>query len=218
MFRLYFTFAFIFLMVFYESTCQQAGTRDEPTQQWTGYRGPLASGVLYNADLPENWNVKESKNVKWLVAIPGLGLSCPVIWENKVFITSAISRTDSSGLKTGIFGDVESVDDNAEHEWKIFCFEKSSGRLIWENTAFVGVPKIRRHPKSTHANCTVTTDGRYVVAFFGSEGLYCFDMDGQSHLEKGFWNSPVSLLFSTICGMGICQFTGFISEQGNCAM
>jgi outer membrane protein assembly factor BamB len=185
-FWLHFTLAFIFLMIFFESMGQQAGTKDEPGQQWAGFRGTLASGVFDNADLPENWNVKETRNVKWKVEIPGLGLSCPVIWENKVFITSAISRTDSSGLKTGIFGDVESVGDNEEHEWKTYCFDKNTGRLIWEKTAYIGVPKIRRHPKSTHANCTVTTDGRHVVAFFGSEGLYCYDMNGGLIWKKDF--------------------------------
>ena len=185
-FRLHFILAFFFLMHFFDSTGQLVATRDESGQQWAGFRGTLASGVFENAGLPENWNVKEKKNVKWVVEIPGLGLSCPVIWGNKVFITSAISRTDSSGLKTGIFGDVESVGDNAEHQWKIFCFDRNSGRLIWEKTAHTGVPKIRRHPKSTHANCTVTADGRHVIAFFGSEGLYCYDMDGRLIWKKDF--------------------------------
>jgi outer membrane protein assembly factor BamB len=180
------TFSFIFLMVFFKTIGQQAVTKDEPGQQWAGFRGTLAGGVFDNADLPENWSVKETKNVKWIVGIPGLGLSCPVIWENKVFVTSAISRTDSNGIKTGIYGDIESVGDNNEHEWKTFCFDKNSGKLIWEKTAYSGVPKVRRHPKSTHANCTVTTDGRYVVSFFGSEGLYCYDMDGGLKWKKDF--------------------------------
>jgi hypothetical protein len=84
-----------------ESMCQSVGPKDGPGRQWSGYRGILAGGVLDSADLPESWNVKEKKNIKWMVELPGLGLSCPVIWENKVFITSAINRTDTSGLKTG---------------------------------------------------------------------------------------------------------------------
>ena len=144
-----------------------------PDRQWTAYRGKLSSGVLDNANLPESFDIIKMINVRWKIEIPGLGLSSPVIWDNKIFITSAISQTDREGFKPGIYGDITPVRDSSIHEWEVFCFDKNSGKLIWEKTAYKGIPKIKRHPKSTHANTSVATDGKYVVAFFGSEGLFC---------------------------------------------
>lgn len=176
----------IFLCEIYLANCQNHNIIKDQGLQWTGFRGTLAKGVFDNANLPDSWNVLEGKNIKWSVEIPGLGLSCPVIWGNKVFITTAVSQRDNSGLKTGIYGDVAPIKDNSEHEWKVLCYDKNKGRLIWENTAHTGIPKIRRHPKSTHANCTVATDGKHVVAFFGSEGLYCYDLNGNYLWKRNF--------------------------------
>ena len=89
----------------------------------------MAMGWLDNANLPESWNVEKNENILWNIDIPGLGLSCPVIWGNKLFITTAISSTDKSGLKTGIYGDIESVDDDSEHEWKVYCINKIWAKL-----------------------------------------------------------------------------------------
>jgi outer membrane protein assembly factor BamB len=78
------------------------------------------------------------------------------------------------------------VKDSSVHEWKVYCIDKNTGRVIWERTSFKGVPKVKRHPKSTHANTTVATDGKHVVAFFGSEGLYCYDYKGKLLWQKNF--------------------------------
>ena len=158
----------------------------KPERQWPQYRGYMAGGVLDQANLPDTWNVPEGTNVKWKVEVPGLGISCPVIWGNDLFITTAISSQDNSGFRTGIYGDVAPVNDSSEHEWKVMCYNKLDGKLNWERTACKGVPMVRRHPKSTHANTSVATDGKHVVAFFGSEGLYCYDMQGNLKWKAGF--------------------------------
>jgi outer membrane protein assembly factor BamB len=155
-------------------------------RQWTAYRGNFSSGVLDNANLPETFDLIKMINIKWKTEIPGLGLSSPVIWDNKIFITSAISQTDREGFKPGIYGDISPVRDSSIHEWKVFCIDKYSGKLIWEKTAYKGIPKMKRHPKSTHANTSVATNGKYVVAFFGSEGLFCYDMNGNLIWQKNF--------------------------------
>ncbi len=157
-----------------------------PERQWTGYRGRMSSGVLDNADLPESFDINKMINVRWKIEIPGLGLSSPVIWDNKIFITSAISQADKKGFKPGIYGDITPVSDSSVHEWKVFCIDRSTGKMIWDRTSFKGVPKMKRHPKSTHANPSVATDGKYVVAFFGSEGLFCYDMNGNLIWQKSF--------------------------------
>ena len=155
-------------------------------RQWPSYRGYMSSGVLDNADLPGSFDFSRNENIKWKIGIPGLGISSPVIWDNKLFITTAVSTADNEGFKPGIYGDVEPVNDSSVHEWKVLCIDKNNGKIIWERTSCKGVPKIKRHPKSTHANTSVATDGQYVVAFFGSEGLYCYDIDGILKWKKEF--------------------------------
>ena len=158
----------------------------DPARQWPGFRGYMSSGVLDNANLPESFDLNKMINIRWKIEIPGLGLSSPVIWDNKLFITTAVSTADKDGFKPGIYGDIEPVNDSSEHEWKVFCLDKNTGKPIWERTSYKGIPKMKRHPKSTHANTSVATDGKYVVAFFGSEGLFCYDLNGNLQWQKNF--------------------------------
>jgi outer membrane protein assembly factor BamB len=170
----------------YTLTFANASGQVKPERQWTSYRGNQSSGVLDNTNLPETFDLTKMSNVRWKIEVPGLGLSSPVIWDNKIFITSAVSQADKAGFKPGIYGDIAPVKDSSMHEWKVFCLDKNSGRTIWEKTAYKGIPGMRRHPKSTHANTSVATDGKYVVAFFGSEGLFCYDMNGNLVWQKSF--------------------------------
>ena len=161
-------------------------SQTRPERQWPAFRGYMSSGVLDQANLPESFDPASMTNIRWKVEIPGLGLSSPVIWDNRIFITSAISQDDKNGFKPGIYGDISPVKDSSVHEWKVFCIDKNTGKMIWEKTSFKGIPRMKRHPKSTHANTSVATDGKYVVAFFGSEGLFCYDMNGNLLWQKNF--------------------------------
>jgi len=158
----------------------------ESNRQWPSYRGYFASGWLDNAHLPDSFNVGTSFNVKWDLEIPGLGLSCPVIWDDRVFITTAVSEQDTEGYRTGLYGDIEPVEDSSEHVWKVYCIDRSSGKILWEQDAHRGIPHVKRHPKSSHANTSVATDGIHVVVFFGSEGLYCYDRNGALLWKRDF--------------------------------
>ncbi|MFO7621882.1 MAG: PQQ-binding-like beta-propeller repeat protein [Bacteroidales bacterium] len=178
------TLTSIFLTLLLTATCLQSQVN--PQRQWPGYRGHMASGVLDNANLPESFNIEKNTNVRWKTPVPGLGISSPVIWGDRLFITTAVSESDKEGFKPGIYGDVASVKDESVHEWIVYCIDKNSGKIIWERTSYKGIPKVKRHPKSTHANSSVATDGNYVVAFFGSEGLYCYDMNGKLQWQKSF--------------------------------
>lgn len=157
-----------------------------PERQWSSYRGYYSSGVHDDAGLPDTWDMKSGTNVLWKIDIPGLALSSPVIWNEKLFITTAISDKDKSGLQTIMAGAINPVKDDSEHVWKVYCIDKNSGKILWEDSPVTGVPKIKRHPMSTHANTSMSTDGKYAVAFFGSEGLYCYDMNGKLHWKKNF--------------------------------
>ena len=148
------------------------------TRQWSSYRGYYASGILDNTSIPEKWDVEKGTNIKWKAEIPGLGLSSPVLWEDKLFITTAISQTDNTLLRAGSYVSSDPVEDTSIHDFVVYCFNNNTGDLLWEKTAYTGVPKFKRHPKSTHANCTPATDGTHLVVFFASEGLYCYDMEG----------------------------------------
>lgn len=157
-----------------------------PERQWAMYRGNYASGVLNDVNLPATWNVKKGENIAWKTPIPGLGHSCPAVWGNNVFVTTAVSEEDKGDVKTGIYGSIGSVPDSSIHEWNLYCIDKNSGNIKWEQTACTGVPEQKRHPMSSHANCTPATNGEYVVAFFGSEGLYCYNMAGELQWKKDF--------------------------------
>ncbi len=172
---------FLFLSVNFPGTGQTS-----PERQWPGYRGYMASGVLDNANLPEAFDFEKNINILWKIPVPGMGLSSPVIWGDKLYITTAVSKSDAAGFKPGIYGDVTPVKDSSVHDWKVFCINKNTGRIIWEKTSYTGIPKVKRHPKSTHANTSIATDGKHVVAFFGSEGLYCYDTEGKLLWQKNF--------------------------------
>src|SRR5438270_10067895 len=150
---------------------------------WPQFRGPSARGVGSGSP-PVEWNGESGKNVRWKTSIPGMGHSSPVIWGNRLWITSAIRAAGDSVLRPGLYGDIAPVQDDSEYRWQVYCLDKRTGSILWERTAHSGVPKIQRHPKATHANCTVATDGRHVVAFFGSEGRYCYDVNGRLLWQK----------------------------------
>ncbi|QGY47109.1 PQQ-binding-like beta-propeller repeat protein [Maribellus comscasis] len=185
---------FTFLSVFF---IQTLFSQNNYLNQWPGFRGPFAKGFIENSATVENWNLKTGENILWQTSIPGLGHSSPVIWGNKIFVTTAISGSGENYLKVGLYGDGDAVEDDSEHEFKIYCLNKNTGKIIWERLAFKGVPAVKRHTKASHADCTPATDGKHVLAFFGSQGLYCYDFEGNLIWEKqlgkmnaGPYNAP----------------------------
>jgi outer membrane protein assembly factor BamB len=148
-------------------------------QNWPSFRGPGASGVAEGKSMPVKWDAEKSVNVLWKTQIPGLAHSSPIVWGNRVFITTAVSSNPKEETRFGLYGDVAPVKEESKHTWKVYCLDKHSGKILWERVAYEGLPKIKRHPKATHASSTPATDGKHLVALFGSEGLYCYDMNGK---------------------------------------
>jgi outer membrane protein assembly factor BamB len=168
-----------------------------PGIDWPSFRGLEARGVAEGVPAPTVWDVPRQRNVRWRVPVAGLGHSSPIVWGDQVCTASAVSGTPDPELKVGLYGDIASVTDTTVHKWLVMCFDKATGKLRWERTAHTGVPKVKRHAKSTHASSTLATDGRYIVAFFGSEGLHAFDMNGTpvwrkdfGVLDSGFFMAP----------------------------
>lgn len=157
---------------------------------WGQFRGPGARGIADGQQPPTNWDAEKEENLAWKTPIPGLGHSCPVIWNDKLFVTTAISDQEAD-IRTGLYGDVTSVEDDSEHEFVTYCLNRETGAIIWKQTACKKTPSVKRHLKSTHANPTVATNGTYVVSWFGSEGVYCYTMDG-----KLVWQKDLGLLDS----------------------
>lgn len=159
---------------------------------WPSFRGSQASGVAETVKTPETWT-----SFAWKTPIPGLAHSCPIIWGDRVFVTTAATAKGDENLKIGLYGSIESVQDSSPYSWQLFCLSKRDGRVLWQRTALEGVPKIKRHPKSSHANCTPATDGKHLVCFFGAEGLFCYDLAGKllwrksfDRLDSGFFAVP----------------------------
>ncbi|MCH8218100.1 MAG: PQQ-binding-like beta-propeller repeat protein [Planctomycetes bacterium] len=157
----------------------------ERADNWPAFRGLNASGVSHSVT-PVKWDLDDSTNVKWKLPIPGLAHSCPVVWGDRLFVTTATTREGNTDVKTGLYGDIGSIENEVSHEWLLYCVDKETGTVLWQKVAHIGTPKAKRHPKSSHANSTPVTDGKHVVAFYGSEGLYCYDMEGRLLWEKDF--------------------------------
>ena len=106
-----------------------------------------------------------------------------------MFVSTAVSSDPSQGIRTGLYGDVEPVNDSSKHTWRLIALDKKSGKVLWDKVAYEGVPKTKRHPKSSQASATPVTDGRHVIVSFGSEGLYAYDFDG-----KLLWKKDLGVL------------------------
>jgi outer membrane protein assembly factor BamB len=170
-----------------------AGQKIAAAINWPSFRGPDGTGVADGQRPPVAWNGTKGESVRWKTSIPGLGHSCPVVWGDRVFVTTAISSGEADPkIRVGNYGDVASVNDTSKHTWQVLCLDRDSGKILWTRTAYEGVPKIKRHLKGSQANCTPATDGRHVVACFGSEGLYCYDFAG-----KPLWKRDLSALDSS---------------------
>src|SRR5262249_38161725 len=148
------------------------------------FRGPSGSGIGDGTKPPVQWDATKGTNVVWKIELPGLAVSSPIVWGDRIFVTTAISGDAKQSLRTGLFGDTDSVNDSSSHQWKVLALDKKTGKILWEQTAHQGVPKTKRHPKSSQASPTPVTDGKVVVAYFGSEGLFAYSVDGKLLWKK----------------------------------
>ena len=153
---------------------------------WPRFRGPNADGVASDhAGLPTKWTTTE--NVKWVADVPGWGWSCPIVWGNRVFLTSVVSDEKNIAPNKGLYLG-EGVRDPAKgiHHWLVHCFDLDTGQQLWKHEAHTGQPKVPRHPKSTYASETPTTDGQRLYVLFGDLGLYCYELSG-----KPLWSQRI---------------------------
>jgi outer membrane protein assembly factor BamB len=145
---------------------------------WPSFRGPDATGVADGQNLPDTWDVKAGANVLWRTPIPGLAHSSPIVWGDRVFVTTAVSGRGNATFKPGLYGDGDASEDRSSHKWMLYALDRRTGKIVWERTAAEGPPLNKRHIKSTYASASPATDGRVVVAWFGSQGVHAYDADG----------------------------------------
>jgi outer membrane protein assembly factor BamB len=176
--------AIFFVLAAY--VCQQPATAKpaKPGPTWAQWRGPDSQGISTETGLPTEWS--GTKNIKWKTALPGKGHSSPIVWGDKIFLTTSIEGAVIPGAKQPkhiLEGEEylhpDSTADNLHHTLKVLCLDRRTGKLLWEQTAYAGRVYDGRHRKSTYANSTPVTDGRYVYVWFGSEGMYCYDFNGK---------------------------------------
>jgi outer membrane protein assembly factor BamB len=151
-------------------------------QNWPSFRGENASGVATAGRPPATWELATSRNVRWKLPIPGLGHSSPIVWGDRIYLTTAVAlERTSDELKLGDVdaAGIDPAKDVVRHSWRLYAIDRATGRVAWERVAHEGVPRVPRHAKSSHASATPATNGTFVVALFGSEGLFCFDAAGK---------------------------------------
>jgi len=161
-------------------------------RNWPSFRGDASAGNGDGQRAIADWDAASGRNIKWKTPIPGVATSSPIVWGNRVFATTAVSSAGNNSVKTGLYGDVKPVDDLSPHEWKLYCLDKATGKILWERTAAMGAPHTKRHTKSSQASSTPVTDGRRVVAVFGSAGaMIAWDYSG-----KELWRVTLGTLDS----------------------
>ena len=156
-------------------TSLQAGSR------WPQFRGPDATGVSEDKNLTDRWSPNE--NVAWSVPIPGRAWASPIVWDEKVFVTTASPKEGGSEPRRGLYpGSSHKVEET--HRWIVLCLDSSTGNILWQEVAHEGVPQNKVHIKNTYASETPITDGEGVYAYFGNVGLFAYDMEGTKLWEK----------------------------------
>ena len=162
------------------------------------------------------WDVGASRNVAWKTAIPGLAHSSPIVWGDRIYVTTAVAASGRSQVKTG---DVEQIGHRFGHRHRAAHLaadrgrQARAGRSSWDRAVHQGVPRMKRHVKASHASATPATDGRSIVALLGSEGLFCFDMDGKQKWRADLGVMDVGLVDDPGVSVGPGQLAGDLRDR-----
>lgn len=145
---------------------------------WPQFRGAEARGVATdNPNLPAQWS--QDQNVAWKIPVPGRGWSSPIVWQDKIFLTTVVNEGETEAPKKGLyFGGERPTASRAVHHYQVLCFNAADGKTLWNTEVHQGAPDGPVHLKNTYASETPVTDGERVYASFGDAGLYCLDFNG----------------------------------------
>jgi len=154
-----------------------------PAAHWPQYRGVQAGGVDASKPLPTEWDAGSGKNIRWQTALPGLAHASPIIFGDRIYVATAVGPGKAE-LKVGLYGDIDPVTESGAQQWRLLAVDRATGKVVWNELGYEGSPTVKRHTKATHCNSTPATDGKSIVAIFGSEGLFCFDLSGKLRWKK----------------------------------
>ena len=154
--------------------------REAPQRfQWPSFRGPQASGIADGQNPPIRWDQATGDNVLWKTPIPGMGHSSPIVWDDRIFVTTAISDDPDSIFSLGTDDQRDLRTDRSRHVWRVYALDRHSGEVAWMREPISGPPSVQRHPKNSYATATPATDGEHVVVLLATGGLHCYDFDGE---------------------------------------
>ena len=188
------------------------------TGEWPSFRGHQAGGSAEGQHLPDDWSPATGKNVLWRLPIPGLAHSSPIVWGDTLFVTSAISSRPDASFKPGLYGDGDASNDRSPHRWMLYAIDRRTGKIRWERTAAQGEPRNKRHIKSTYASSSPATDGRIVVAWFGSQGIHAYDFDGERRWSVDLGRVDMGAYDIPSYRVGPGQFADHLERSGDRAV
>jgi len=180
------------------------------TEAWPHWRGPSHNGVA-TATVPLTWS--DSQNVQWKIEIPGRGFSTPVIWGNRLFLTTAVptgqkAAAEPSPAGGGRGGPGGGSGAGEEHRLQVLAVDRASGKILWTQTAATVTPhEGYHHLYGSFASNAPATDGQRVYAFFGSRGLFVYDLNG-----KLLWQKDLGIKMTMRLGFG--EGTGVVVHDG----
>jgi outer membrane protein assembly factor BamB len=175
---------------------------EEFQNNWPQWRGPEMNGVAANSNPPTEWS--EEKNVKWKVDLPGYGHASPIVWEDKIFVLSAIDtegadRTaepeEEEAEEPGDRRRRRNVNPDGIYEFAVLALNRNDGAVAWKKTACQLLPHEGTHRDGSWASSSPVTDGEHVFAFFGSRGVYCYDLEGNEVWQKDLGDMTIKMGF-----------------------
>lgn len=186
---------------------------DSPTKKvpcWLEWRGPLVNGVAPDANPPARWS--ETQNVRWKVSIPGMGHSSPIVWNDRIIITTAVPTdkpADPEKVKTAEQQMPEFMRKNAHRpdrvmQFLVLAYKRFDGSLLWKQQVCEEAPQEGTHETASWASGSPATDGERIYAHFGSQGLYCLDMDGNRKWEKRLGTMKTKASFGEGISPALC--------------
>jgi outer membrane protein assembly factor BamB len=203
-----------FISVSLSSLAPAAGT-----DAWPSWRGAAGTGAVAGAKPPVKWS--DTENIKWKAEVPGLGFSTPIVWQDRIYLLTAIETAEEDPAaksaaaaaptppppppKGGDFKGGEGKGRGGKrggpgggfgggmkptkfHEFVVLALDRGTGKTVWRKTARREVPHEGKHGTNSFASASPTTDGEHLYAFFGSRGLYCYDLQGNLKWEKDLGN------------------------------